>query len=150
MLSSSKLCVHWSKQIHKICRFIFLFLGVLLIGCSHSELIVPTITLLQPMLQELGKQNPQVMRLIQQHQAEFLQLINEPHEGAEGWDHLTCPCPSVCLLVTVVGWNNLLLISSSSQVTSCLANPQLPLLKFWHFLSYLYPCCMASLPKIPL
>ncbi|KAJ8622187.1 hypothetical protein MRB53_030716 [Persea americana] len=39
---------------------------------------------LQPMLQELGKQNPQVMRLIQQHQAEFLQLINEPHEGAEG------------------------------------------------------------------
>ncbi|RWR75397.1 ubiquitin receptor RAD23b-like protein [Cinnamomum micranthum f. kanehirae] len=40
--------------------------------------------ILQPMLQELGKQNPQLMRLIQQHQAEFLQLINEPHEGAEG------------------------------------------------------------------
>ncbi|XXG83007.1 hypothetical protein AAC387_Pa10g0870 [Persea americana] len=84
IIYSSKLCVHWSKQIHKICRFVFLFLGVLLIGCSHSELIVPTITLLRPMLQELGKQNPQVMRLIQQHQAEFLQLINEPHEGAEG------------------------------------------------------------------
>lgn len=36
------------------------------------------------MLQELGKQNPNLLRLIQQHQAEFLQLINEPHEGAEG------------------------------------------------------------------
>ncbi|KAJ8641177.1 hypothetical protein MRB53_017871 [Persea americana] len=40
--------------------------------------------ILQPMLQELGKQNPQLLRLIQEHQAEFLQLINEPHEGAEG------------------------------------------------------------------
>ncbi|XP_072973164.1 ubiquitin receptor RAD23d-like isoform X2 [Typha angustifolia] len=38
---------------------------------------------LQPMLQELGKQNPQVMRLIQEHQAEFLRLINEPAEGEE-------------------------------------------------------------------
>lgn len=40
--------------------------------------------ILQPMLQELGKQNPNVMRLIQEHQAEFLRLINEPAEGAEG------------------------------------------------------------------
>ncbi|KAL4386956.1 hypothetical protein GQ457_09G004690 [Hibiscus cannabinus] len=40
--------------------------------------------ILQPMLQELGKQNPQLLRLIQEHQAEFLQLINEPHEGSEG------------------------------------------------------------------
>ncbi|XP_008775144.1 ubiquitin receptor RAD23d-like [Phoenix dactylifera] len=39
--------------------------------------------ILQPMLQELGKQNPQVMRLIQEHQAEFLRLLNEPTEGAE-------------------------------------------------------------------
>ncbi|KAG1330550.1 ubiquitin receptor RAD23d [Cocos nucifera] len=39
--------------------------------------------ILQPMLQELGKQNPQVMRLIQEHQAEFLRLLNEPAEGAE-------------------------------------------------------------------
>ncbi|ERN07124.1 ubiquitin receptor RAD23b [Amborella trichopoda] len=40
--------------------------------------------ILQPMLQELSKQNPQLLRLIQEHQAEFLQLINEPAEGAEG------------------------------------------------------------------
>ncbi|KAI8544149.1 hypothetical protein RHMOL_Rhmol08G0273300 [Rhododendron molle] len=41
--------------------------------------------ILQPMLQELGKQNPQLLRLIQEHQAEFLQLINEPVDGSEGW-----------------------------------------------------------------
>lgn len=40
--------------------------------------------LLQPMLQELGKQNPNLMRLIQQHQADFLRLVNEPVEGGEG------------------------------------------------------------------
>ncbi|CAK9134226.1 unnamed protein product [Ilex paraguariensis] len=40
--------------------------------------------ILQPMLQELGKQNPQLLRLIQEHHAEFLQLINEPVEGSEG------------------------------------------------------------------
>ncbi|XP_042462499.1 ubiquitin receptor RAD23d-like isoform X3 [Zingiber officinale] len=39
--------------------------------------------ILQPMLQELGKQNPQIMRLIQEHQGEFLQLLNEPAEGTE-------------------------------------------------------------------
>ncbi|GMQ09359.1 hypothetical protein CsSME_00052767 [Camellia sinensis var. sinensis] len=39
--------------------------------------------ILQPMLQELGKQNPQLLRLIQEHNAEFLQLINEPVEGSE-------------------------------------------------------------------
>ncbi|CAN8269760.1 unnamed protein product [Cochlearia groenlandica] len=38
---------------------------------------------LQPMLQELGKQNPNLMRLIQDHQADFLRLINEPTEGGE-------------------------------------------------------------------
>ncbi|KAM7524204.1 hypothetical protein LguiA_014106 [Lonicera macranthoides] len=37
--------------------------------------------ILQPMLQELGKQNPNLMRLIQEHQADFLRLINEPVEG---------------------------------------------------------------------
>ncbi|XP_022884340.1 ubiquitin receptor RAD23d-like [Olea europaea var. sylvestris] len=37
--------------------------------------------ILQPMLQELGKQNPQLVRLIQEHQADFLRLINEPVEG---------------------------------------------------------------------
>ncbi|KAJ7000584.1 hypothetical protein NC653_011143 [Populus alba x Populus x berolinensis] len=35
----------------------------------------------QPMLQELGKQNPYLMRLIQEHQTDFLRLINEPVEG---------------------------------------------------------------------
>ncbi|KAL8120886.1 hypothetical protein AgCh_017895 [Apium graveolens] len=42
--------------------------------------------ILQPMLQELGKQNPHLMRLIQEHQADFLQLINEPIEGGENLD----------------------------------------------------------------
>jgi UV excision repair protein RAD23 len=36
------------------------------------------------MLQELGKQNPHLMRLIQEHQDDFLRLINEPVEGGEG------------------------------------------------------------------
>ncbi|KAF3324190.1 ubiquitin receptor RAD23d-like isoform X3 [Carex littledalei] len=40
--------------------------------------------ILQPMLQELGKQNPQILRLIQENQAEFMRLINEAPEGAEG------------------------------------------------------------------
>ncbi|XP_074591518.1 ubiquitin receptor RAD23d [Curcuma longa] len=40
--------------------------------------------ILQPMLQELGKQNPQLARVIQEHQREFLQLLNEPVEGSEG------------------------------------------------------------------
>eukprot|EP00475_Leptophrys_vorax_P015086 TRINITY_DN21433_c0_g1_i1.p1 TRINITY_DN21433_c0_g1~~TRINITY_DN21433_c0_g1_i1.p1 ORF type:complete len:192 (+),score=7.14 TRINITY_DN21433_c0_g1_i1:87-578(+) len=37
--------------------------------------------LLQPMLSELGKQNPELLALIQAHQGEFLHLINEPVEG---------------------------------------------------------------------
>ncbi|CAL9136500.1 unnamed protein product [Musa textilis] len=44
--------------------------------------------ILQPMLQELGKQNPQILRLIQEHQGEFLRLINEPAEGTEGSNFL--------------------------------------------------------------
>ncbi|XP_028793961.1 ubiquitin receptor RAD23b isoform X2 [Neltuma alba] len=40
--------------------------------------------ILQPVLQELGKQNPHLLRLIQEHHAEFLQLMNEPMEGSEG------------------------------------------------------------------
>ncbi|GAB4840284.1 Ubiquitin receptor RAD23c [Ancistrocladus abbreviatus] len=39
--------------------------------------------ILQPMLQELMKQNPELMRLIQDHQADFVRLINEPAEGGE-------------------------------------------------------------------
>ncbi|KAJ4801089.1 hypothetical protein LUZ62_052335 [Rhynchospora pubera] len=44
--------------------------------------------ILQPMLQELGKQNPQILRLIQENQAEFLRLINEAPEGAAEGDLL--------------------------------------------------------------
>ncbi|KAK6153803.1 hypothetical protein DH2020_013442 [Rehmannia glutinosa] len=38
----------------------------------------------QPMLQELGKQNPSLLRTIQENHQEFLQLINEPVDGSEG------------------------------------------------------------------
>ncbi|CAI0473968.1 unnamed protein product [Linum tenue] len=41
--------------------------------------------ILQPMLQELGKQNPNLLRMIQEHHAEFLQLINEPQDGSDGY-----------------------------------------------------------------
>ncbi|KAE9605686.1 hypothetical protein Lal_00024818 [Lupinus albus] len=37
--------------------------------------------LLQSMLQELGKQNPEVLRSIQAHQEDFLRLVNQPLEG---------------------------------------------------------------------
>lgn len=40
--------------------------------------------ILQPMLQELGKQNPRLLDLINSNQQEFLQLLNEPFpEGAD-------------------------------------------------------------------
>jgi UV excision repair protein RAD23 len=39
----------------------------------------------QPMLQELGKQNPALLGLINENQADFLRLINEAgSEGGEG------------------------------------------------------------------
>lgn len=42
------------------------------------------------MLQELGKQNPALLRLINENQAEFLRLINEAGgEGGEGYVQLT-------------------------------------------------------------
>ncbi|KAJ1278187.1 hypothetical protein BS78_04G059500 [Paspalum vaginatum] len=40
--------------------------------------------ILQPMLQELSKQNHQIIRLIQENHDDFLQLLNEPFEGSEG------------------------------------------------------------------
>ena len=43
--------------------------------------VLVSLILFQPMLQELGKQNPQLIRLIQDHQPDFLRLINEPLEG---------------------------------------------------------------------
>lgn len=42
----------------------------------------------QPMLQELGKQNPALLRLINDNQAEFLRLLNEAGAEGEGWDAL--------------------------------------------------------------
>eukprot|EP00951_Prasinocladus_malaysianus_P030330 scaffold284990_cov30-Prasinocladus_malaysianus.AAC.1 len=45
--------------------------------------------ILQPMLQELGKQNPQLLQLINTNQQEFLRLINEPgEEGGPGMEAL--------------------------------------------------------------
>lgn len=38
--------------------------------------------ILQPMIQELGQQNPQLMQIIQDHQEDILDLMNEP-EGDE-------------------------------------------------------------------
>lgn len=40
--------------------------------------------ILQPMLQELGKQNPSLLRLIEENHQEFLQLISEPVDNSEG------------------------------------------------------------------
>ncbi|CAJ2661477.1 unnamed protein product [Trifolium pratense] len=40
--------------------------------------------ILQPVLQELGKQNPGLLRLIDENHSEFLQLINEPMDGSDG------------------------------------------------------------------
>lgn len=37
----------------------------------------PLLHFSQPMLQELGRHNPQLLALINSHQAEFLQLLNE-------------------------------------------------------------------------
>ncbi|KAL3631736.1 UV excision repair protein RAD23 B [Castilleja foliolosa] len=42
--------------------------------------------ILQPMLLELGKQNPSLLTLIQENQQEFLQLVNEQVDGSEGDD----------------------------------------------------------------
>ncbi|XP_051119760.1 ubiquitin receptor RAD23b-like isoform X2 [Andrographis paniculata] len=40
--------------------------------------------ILQPMLLELGKQNPSLLRLIEENHQEFLQLIADPIDGSEG------------------------------------------------------------------
>ncbi|XP_077236163.1 ubiquitin receptor RAD23d-like isoform X2 [Tasmannia lanceolata] len=60
--------------------------------------------ILQPMVQELGKQNPGLVRLIQDHQAEFLRLINEPVAGQEG-DLLGQQASSMLQAVTVTPAN---------------------------------------------
>lgn len=42
--------------------------------------------LLQPVLAQLAQQNPQLLQLINQHQQEFIQLLNEPvsETGGQG------------------------------------------------------------------
>ncbi|KAL1814517.1 hypothetical protein ACET3Z_017091 [Daucus carota] len=40
--------------------------------------------MLEPMLEELGKQNPQILRQIQENHTEFLDLVNEPVNSSEG------------------------------------------------------------------
>lgn len=78
---SSKLCEQWCKQTLKSCRYVdpirrgnvgfhIILFQMIFFACF-----------LQHMLQELGKQNPNLMRLIQDHQADFLRLINEPIEA---------------------------------------------------------------------
>ncbi|KAL0917354.1 hypothetical protein M5K25_012408 [Dendrobium thyrsiflorum] len=72
----------WCKQIPKFCgfysylyyKFLFFIPFILLRFFSSCS---------QPMLLELSRQNPQIARLIQEHQSEFLSLINEPAEGEE-------------------------------------------------------------------
>ncbi|KAL6888780.1 hypothetical protein ACP4OV_009806 [Aristida adscensionis] len=48
------------------------------------EMVHTNPQILQPILQELSKQNPQLLRLIQENHDEFLQLLNEPFEGGDG------------------------------------------------------------------
>ncbi|KIY92057.1 Putative DNA repair protein RAD23-3 [Monoraphidium neglectum] len=40
-------------------------------------------TILVPMLQELGKQNPELLQQINAHQADFLRMVMEPGEEGE-------------------------------------------------------------------
>lgn len=68
--------------------------------------------LLQPMLQELGKQNPHLMRLIRDHQADFLRLINEPMEGGEGWgSFFAVLCKLSYFLIVLGDWRGVVLLS---------------------------------------
>ena len=57
------------------------------------------------MLQELGKQNPQLVRLIQEHQADFLRLINEPAaEGGEGYNKFSIYAENIVAAVSLYNW----------------------------------------------
>lgn len=71
------------------------------------------------MLQELGKQNPQLLRLIQENQAEFLQLLNEPYEGSDGLVLYT----GDRFLVWATGWIAKLVIDQSNHVYMNICDP---------------------------
>uniref|UniRef100_I1KVT1 Ubiquitin receptor RAD23 n=1 Tax=Glycine max TaxID=3847 RepID=I1KVT1_SOYBN len=58
--------------------------------------------ILQPVLQELGKQNPGLLRLIQEHHGEFLQLINEPVDGSEGMKGTFLLVSSICYSYNII------------------------------------------------
>lgn len=81
---SSKACLLWCKLTLQFYRYVLAVLPFL-----FSKQGVPFKPLsdlfvyVQPLLQELGKQNPQIMQLIQDNQEEFLRLINEPVDGDE-------------------------------------------------------------------
>ena len=63
---------------------------------------------MQPLLQELGKQNPQVIQLIQENQAEFMRLINEPLEGDEE-NEMFAPLPCAAHVLLLASFDNFLL-----------------------------------------
>lgn len=42
--------------------------------------------LLQPVIQSMAQSNPELLQLVQQHQQEFVQMLNEPDEAGEGGD----------------------------------------------------------------
>jgi UV excision repair protein RAD23 len=54
--------------------------------------------LLQPVLQQLGQQNPQILQLINQHQQEFIQLLNEPVQPGAA-TYVSCPLVFLLLIV---------------------------------------------------
>lgn len=103
LIYSFKHSVRWFNQTPKFYRYAYIFKLPSLTWCFLFQIYAIYVTLrfkipmwryscqyyrflnslssFQPMLQELGKQNPQLLRLIQDHHAEFLQLINEPSEG---------------------------------------------------------------------
>ncbi|XP_057543169.1 ubiquitin receptor RAD23d-like isoform X2 [Amaranthus tricolor] len=57
---------------------------------------------LQPMLEDFGKQNPNLMKLIQEHQTEFHRLLHEPVKGEERklLEELTAAMPHAIQVTT--------------------------------------------------
>jgi hypothetical protein len=84
----------------QILQVFFRGLYLLHLSSTPCDICVDTrIIKLQPLLQELGKQNPQILQLIQENQAEFLRLINEPAEGAEGYKIIAISASDIYLVL---------------------------------------------------